>query len=1411
MHGLAHRIILAKSTGRTAFTVSESEKKFYGNAGPCSKMPVKRSQTLLSRQMNNKFFRRRSISHRGRGNFAPRLNLSHPLVKLAVWFYFIVCILVIGTRVFFMTQADRYRDQISDLVSEAIGVEVRASEFSAGFEKFWPVITVRNVELSRPGGPVSLTLPEVKANIAWASIWHLEPRFRLLRITDPNLRITRLDKSTFDVAGFVISLASISGEALNTDIAYTDNRIAAWFLAQEKLELVNGNITYDDRYSPGAREVRITNSNLVLEQRILDWRAALDGTAHISGDDAGKPGEYFTATTRIERSFFTNTRNPLTWKGQTYLRLTHADMAKLLSRAGFPKIMSSGSGAAEVWADFADGHITNATADVALLNIHTQLGGALEPLRLAWLESRFFYEGSYGDCSEHTFGVKHMDFMTADGQHLKPTDVSISVKSDSSGKVTDGSVAFSRLDIGSIVTLIPELPFDEALSEFIRTHKPAGYLKDVSIAFTGDPSDPSSWRATGIFKDLSLQAAGNIPGFSALSGSIQPIKNGEGFRVTLDSPKSTLSFPGIFRHPDMHFDTLKATAEIIPPPALAVRLPSFEASSPDAALKGSGSWKATGGPGTLELNGTISRAQASAVPKYIPLVVGDGVLDWLEAAILGGSGSNGTFIVKGPLALFPWDGEHKDAGHFAIEADLKGGRLDFLPSHVRKPDGRWETASSWPVLNNINAHLAFIGNGFEVRGKSATSYDLKASDVVVGMKSYTGSPLVVQGRAQGDLSRVLRYINQGKMLNDILSSAFSQSKGSGKTDVRMNLSIPLSGDIAKNLSVNIDADIRNGTFNYGLNLPTVNNLNGKLHITEKSVSTPVPLTGRSPGGKPVKVTAETTDGILTLGIDAEPTTSEFEHFLNLEFAEPFFKKVSGTAAVHVDAEIGLTKRRLAFTGSTDLAGVVSTLPEPYEKAQGIKWPTTFSVTLPDNTMTVGVSSPERAAVDLRFLRRENSLTLNNGFIGLGASRMQPPEDGVTIRVETPRASLDDWTPYILQDEKNNAGKTNGSDSAVDRISVVEAEIGSVLWSDKEFRNLDLTARRFAKNDWHIRIAGDDAAGQVEFHPASKNAHSRLKINLTRFALPDDKAASFVPSTKQEAVTSVTDLPDISLVIDNLKVGKRQIGKVELEANKAIEAGNIVWRINEAVLRNAGSVIRARGSWVRTPGKSGVTSLAIDGNIPDAGKLLASLDIPHAINGAPTTVHADLSWGNAPHRPDLTTLRGSFTSEMKRGEFLQIEPGAGRLLSLLSMQHLMHRLTLDFRDVLGKGFAFDSAQISGTVRDGLINIPKASVLGSSATVIMGGGINLPQETLNLNAIILPAINAGGPALALSIVNPAIGIGTFLTQWILKDQLSNMFRMEYVIKGTFDEPVVEKAVRAQSGAPLESGELARPYFQ
>ena len=41
-----------------------------------------------------------------------------------------------------------------------------------------------------------------------------------------------------------------------------------------------------------------------------------------------------------------------------------------------------------------------------------------------------------------------------------------------------------------------------------------------------------------------------------------------------------------------------------------------------------------------------------------------------------------------------------------------------------------------------------------------------------------------------------------------------------------------------------------------------------------------------------------------------------------------------------------------------------------------------------------------------------------------------------------------------------------------------------------------------------------------------------------------------------------------------------------------------------------------------------------------------------------------------------------------GQFLEIEPGIGKLVSLMSLQMLPRRISLDFRDVFSKGFQFD---------------------------------------------------------------------------------------------------------------------------
>ena len=62
----------------------------------CGARVLSKGLRLCTAADEEKFFRRRSISYRGRGNFATQLSFSQPIVKLAVWLYFIICILVIA-------------------------------------------------------------------------------------------------------------------------------------------------------------------------------------------------------------------------------------------------------------------------------------------------------------------------------------------------------------------------------------------------------------------------------------------------------------------------------------------------------------------------------------------------------------------------------------------------------------------------------------------------------------------------------------------------------------------------------------------------------------------------------------------------------------------------------------------------------------------------------------------------------------------------------------------------------------------------------------------------------------------------------------------------------------------------------------------------------------------------------------------------------------------------------------------------------------------------------------------------------------------------------------------------------------------------------------------------------------------
>jgi uncharacterized protein YhdP len=50
----------------------------------------------------------------------------------------------------------------------------------------------------------------------------------------------------------------------------------------------------------------------------------------------------------------------------------------------------------------------------------------------------------------------------------------------------------------------------------------------------------------------------------------------------------------------------------------------------------------------------------------------------------------------------------------------------------------------------------------------------------------------------------------------------------------------------------------------------------------------------------------------------------------------------------------------------------------------------------------------------------------------------------------------------------------------------------------------------------------------------------------------------------------------------------------------------------------------------------------------------------------------------------------------------------------------------------------------------------------------------------------------------MANPAIGLGTFLAQMLLRDPLSKAFSHEYDVSGSWAEPQVKRRERAEADA-------------
>jgi uncharacterized protein YhdP len=351
------------------------------------------------------------------------------------------------------------------------------------------------------------------------------------------------------------------------------------------------------------------------------------------------------------------------------------------------------------------------------------------------------------------------------------------------------------------------------------------------------------------------------------------------------------------------------------------------------------------------------------------------------------------------------------------------------------------------------------------------------------------------------------------------------------------------------------------------------------------------------------------------------------------------------------------------------------------------------------------------------------------------------------------------------------------------------EVGTneLLWLGRTFNKVQASADKQGPQ-WRIQLKADEAQGQIDYKPAQDNQSARVVARLTNLVIPP----SAVKDVEATLSDSPKDLPTMDIVIDNLELRGLKLGRAEVDGfSRAIAGGGREWVLNKFNLSLPEASFQAQGQWGgvgRLQAKR--TQLDFTLQLQNSGELLERLGYKGAIRNGKGRMAGQVGWTGSPFSPDYTSMGGQFNVNLDKGQFLKAEPGVARLFGVLNLQALPRRLTLDFSDVFSEGFTFDFVRGDVQIQQGIASTNNLQMKGVTAAVMLEGKADIEHETQDLKVVVVPDLNTGTATLLYTIINPVVGLTSFLTQYFLKTPLAKSTTQEFRVQGSWKDPKVSK---------------------
>jgi len=1233
-----------------------------------------------------------------------------------------------------------YHSEIQTWLHASLEQSVSFDRVEAQWKGLGPSFTFKNIYFrDKVTGQTLVNLDEASVSIDIpASLFSNQLQLGGLTVVGAGLSILKRSDGRFEIDGF-------GGLGQGTASSEDRSPLLDWLFAQEKLALEGSTLMWRDENQPG-QALRFFGVNLQLRN---------DGEHHQFDGFASMPsdiGKRFIFAVDLNGDVLTTKA----WTAQAYVSGVGLQLGELLS--WFPMAgVSAEKGIADIslWSDWEQGELQSIDGDISLrgtllVKNEEKENGPL-PEFLDTLSGRFVLHRDVKG-----WGLAIDNFRLGRWGDVWPAGA---IKLKTSRQKDNQQIEFSAdyVRIDDIVALLQISDFPvPALRDVLTGMQPSGVIRQAQIRYKKE-SDSTEYSVSGDVEDISVQPWKKIPGISGLDGFV--VANQDAGVLDIDGHDVNVDLRPLFRD-DHHLNRLRGRLLWQHDDAgwlLSAR--DIDLNNSDINLRADVDVElpADGRSPYLKIaSGFMGKpGSVSSTSRYLPVgIMRPSVVKWLDQAIVGGTVSNGGFVFQGRLKRFPFD---LGDGKFEVRFALRDGILNYLPE--------------WPRLEELETEVVFAGRGMVVNGVSGKilGSDILATQASIENLRAKPAILKINGKATGTTGDALGYIANSP-LKKRFGSYLSNAEAQGRSALNLSLTIPLnrSGvDLTGTLLLDeSELLIANKTVD-------ITQLDGEIHFTENS------LAAEGISGKVLGLPASFSIATLGEGKAAHTQISAngasdvvaITKLLKVPLFDHFEGDIDWQAALLVPGKDSRLGADLKIT--SNLVGLDTRLPAPLNKTVNEAMPLDVVMTFP-----LKPERPVRLKVDgllSAVLGFDENLKLQRGEIVLGEGGVKElPGKGLWLTGSSPVFSLSKWMPFLEQDDSvGDIVPDSDKGKGIDRI---EMQITDVEAYGYHFNDVSAKLVRLPKV---LEVNLDSAliAGRIQV-PMVDELPLVMDMQRLQLIAEDEQGQS-------HEIKNPAELPAAQIKSEQFSYHGIDFGRLDLVATQHLSG----LKFTHFSLQSPDMAVSGRGDWVMAD-NSQYSSFNLDFESENFGKALSHLGYAGSVNKGKGAVNVSARWAGSPASFALERLSGNINMKVENGSLLELEPGAGRIFGLLSLQALPRRLILDFRDFFQKGFSFDQITGDFDIDSGLATTSNLSMKGPAGNIDVRGQINLAERSYKQVATVVPEVSTGLPVAGAVVSGVGVGAAILLVQKLLKPKIEEITRIEYSITGSWEDPVIER---------------------